>query len=103
MSRIECDHVKYCVDCDRYQCSNCGCACERNTSDLSIRKRYQCRECGHIKELLINHDALPWVWERCTDECGWDRYRGEVGPNIPAADGGPTGFYKRKYVRVENT
>jgi len=29
ISHEECDHVKYCVDCDRYYCTDCGCWCMR--------------------------------------------------------------------------
>lgn len=39
MSRIECGHVKYCENCDRYHCSNCGCACRRGlpqTGNLNL-------------------------------------------------------------------
>jgi len=30
MSKVECEHVEYCSDCDRYFCTSCGCACTRN-------------------------------------------------------------------------
>lgn len=27
LSKIACDHVKYCEKCDRYFCISCGCGC----------------------------------------------------------------------------
>jgi len=39
MSKIECSHVKYCCDCDRYYCSSCVCACKRNEIADAIANR----------------------------------------------------------------
>lgn len=63
-------------------------------------RRFKCTRCGNIKDVIMNHDGLSEIWERCTDDCGW-RYDGERGPVIPDTNGNPSGFWKRRYVRVD--
>lgn len=61
-------------------------------------KVYQCTKCGNAKMLLINHDHLPEVWERCTEDCMWTS---KEGPALFSVDGKETGFRKTKYRRVK--
>lgn len=67
----------------------------------SINKQYQCQECGNIKTVMINHDQLPVIWERCSDDCMW-KSGGERGPVLHSANGEKTGFYKRKFKRCSS-
>lgn len=60
-------------------------------------KKYKCSGCGTIKDVLINHDQLPEIWERCTDQCMWVATE---GPVLLSVEGEKTGFRKRKFHRV---
>jgi DNA-directed RNA polymerase subunit RPC12/RpoP len=65
----------------------------------SISKVYKCTHCGKEKKVLVNHDQLPELFERCTEECMWDGF-GLKGPVLYSADGEKTGFHKRLFRRV---
>lgn len=62
--------------------------------------KYKCTQCGNIKNLLINHNQLPVVWERCTDQCMWSG-EGTKGPRLYSVNGEPTGFFKRKFEIID--
>jgi hypothetical protein len=79
---------------------------------MEIMKDYKCTECGNVKKVMINHDGLPVIWERCTEECMWSG-KGEHGEALMSKeltkkefDGRittyrvKTGFHKRKFVRI---
>lgn len=58
---------------------------------------YKCSDCGREKNLLINHDGLPEVWERCTGECMWGA---KDGPFLYSTEGVKTGYRKRRFTFV---
>ena len=74
--------------------------CYQDILNSGVKKLYKCNQCGNIKILLINHDQLPEVWERCTDNCMWSR-KGELGNYLYSSDDIKTGFRLRKFTRVK--
>lgn len=61
-------------------------------------KTFVCTRCGKQKEVLMNHDDLNEIFERCTDECMWAN---DNGPSLYSASGEVTGFRKCKMIKVE--
>lgn len=69
----------------------------------NIHKDYKCSDCGNVKQIMVNHDKLPEVWERCTDACSWGAKDGPRIPGIPGTGSmhdGFSGFRKRRYIRL---
>lgn len=65
----------------------------------SPTRRFQCTQCGNIKDVIMNHDELGTIWERCTEECMWSS-QGIPGPVLYSKEGEKTGFHKRIHRRI---
>ena len=59
-------------------------------------KTYVCTICGHEREVMVNHDQLPVLYERCTDACSW---AAPLGPIILSSKGEVTGFRRTLHLR----
>lgn len=49
VSKIQCSHTKYCKDCDRYFCVNCGCACFGDKEEVRRGRFIPCRGCPTVE------------------------------------------------------
>ncbi len=59
MSRIECEHVKYCGDCDRYHCDGCPCACNRpKITHADAMAGLMCMKCGTTNNSILYEGNL---------------------------------------------
>jgi hypothetical protein len=68
---------------------------------MDILKDYQCQRCGNTKKVMVNHDGLPTLWERCTDRCMWTN-DDKNAPVLLSVNGEKTGFKKTLHKRINN-
>lgn len=55
MSKVNCDHVNYCGNCDRYFCSGCGCGCASPTVEKEVIKHAAVKSVGGMIFLGKSH------------------------------------------------
>ena len=65
------------------------------TEQFGITRTYVCTNCNTEKEVLCNHDNLPEIFERCSEDCMWNN---GTGPLLYDNEGKPTSFRKCKMV-----
>lgn len=63
-----------------------------------LYKKYVCTHCGTERDIMVNHDGLPELFDRCTEDCMWSN-EGFKGPVIYSENGIETGFNKRLFKR----
>lgn len=68
---------------------------------MDILKDYKCQRCGNTKKVMVNHDGLHTLWERCTDQCMWTNNDKEA-PSLYSSIGEKTGFKKTLHKRINH-